>query len=67
MTQHQGHLFEGSAQAIAPGLVLLSAHADTSAVARAIAPLLHTSPLRQMTVPGGGRMAVAMSNCGALG
>jgi DNA oxidative demethylase len=71
MTPHQGHLFEGeaegSAQATAPGLVLFSAFADTSALARAIAPLLHSSPLRQMTVPGGGRMAVAMSNCGSLG
>jgi DNA oxidative demethylase len=71
MSKHQRQLFEadadGSTEALALGLVLLRSYADASALMQTIAPLLHTSPLRQMTVPGGGRMAVAMSNCGAVG
>jgi DNA oxidative demethylase len=74
MNQPQGQLFESnanaagsSAQALVPGLVLLRGYADADALMQLIQPLLITSPLRQMTVPGGARMAVAMSNCGALG
>jgi DNA oxidative demethylase len=75
MTPQQGHLFKGDAigeaggcaQALVPGLTLLRGYADGSALMQTIAPLLHRSPLRQMVVPGGGRMAVAMSNCGSLG
>jgi DNA oxidative demethylase len=75
MSKSQGQLFDGdaaqaagsSSQALAPGLVLLRAHVDADALMQLIQPLLITSPLRHMTVPGGGRMAVAMSNCGAVG
>jgi DNA oxidative demethylase len=67
----QAHLFDEvsgtSPQALAPGLMLLREFADAQDLMHAIAALLHVSPLRRMMVPGGGRMAVAMSNCGALG
>jgi DNA oxidative demethylase len=67
----QASLFDSEACAaphnLAPGLVLLPSFADASALMQTIARLLASSPLRHMTVPGGGRMAVAMSNCGALG
>jgi DNA oxidative demethylase len=72
MSNQQSQLFEadaagGSVQTLAPGLMLLTGYADATSLMDDILPLLAVSRLRQMTVPGGGRMAVSMSNCGALG
>jgi DNA oxidative demethylase len=54
-------------ETLAPGLLHLPGFANTPALRQEIDALLPVSPLRQMAVPSGGRMAVAMSNCGALG
>jgi DNA oxidative demethylase len=52
---------------LADGLMYLCSYANTADLAVQIQALVQVSPLRQMHVPSGGRMAVAMSNCGALG
>jgi DNA oxidative demethylase len=49
------------------GLVLLRGWADAAALQAQINTLLTVSPLRHLMVPSGGRMSVAMSNCGDLG
>lgn len=54
---------------IAPGAVVLRGFAGANA-ARLLVDLEHVSaaaPFRQMVTPGGFRMSVAMTNCGALG
>lgn len=58
-----------AAQPLAPGAVLLRGFATSGAAAllQALEALLDSAPWRHMTVPGGGRMSVAMSNCGAFG
>jgi alkylated DNA repair protein (DNA oxidative demethylase) len=56
-------------QALAPGALLLRGLA-TEAAATLLVDLqgvLDQAPLRHMLTPGGFRMSVAMSNCGALG
>lgn len=52
-----------------PGAALLAgfALADEQRLLRETEALLALSPLRQMLTPGGFRMSVAMTNCGALG
>src|SRR5688500_8879258 len=53
----------------APGAVLLRRSA-TGQAAALLADLRHVAaeaPLRHMVTPGGFRMSVAMTNCGALG
>jgi DNA oxidative demethylase len=73
MTSTQMNLLPSDSeyQALADGLLLLPGHAATAALRQTIDALTAVSPLRQMTVPfrsqTGGRMAVAMSNCGSLG
>ena len=54
---------------IAPGAVLLpgAALGEAPALLAAIRDVLARAPWRQMLTPGGFRMSVAMSNCGALG
>ena len=54
---------------LCPGAVLLHgfALADAAAVLAAVAGVTTAAPFRRMTTPGGFRMSVAMSNCGALG
>jgi alkylated DNA repair protein (DNA oxidative demethylase) len=53
---------------LAAGAVLLRGQAgDTSALADAITAVVARSPWRHMHTPGGGRMSVAMSSCGAAG
>jgi alkylated DNA repair protein (DNA oxidative demethylase) len=54
---------------LAPGAVLLRGFAAAAAgeLWRDIAKVLDGAPLRHMVTPGGQRMSVAMSNCGALG
>lgn len=67
---HSLDLFERPAQQpIAPGAVLLHgfALADAAQLLADIAQVTGAAPLRHLITPGGFRMSVAMSNCGALG
>jgi DNA oxidative demethylase len=54
---------------LAPGAVLLRGLAvpDDAALLADVERVLNEAPLRYMVTPGGFRMSVAMSNCGALG
>jgi alkylated DNA repair protein (DNA oxidative demethylase) len=49
------------------GVVMLRRFADPASLAGEIAALLAAAPLRHMETPGGRRMSVAMSSCGACG
>ena len=55
--------------AITPGAVLLRGFALAGAadVLRDLASVIQISPFRHLTTPGGLRMSVAMTNCGACG
>jgi DNA oxidative demethylase len=57
----------GHALTLAEGLTLFRAAADTKSLNDDVQAVIASAPWRHMQVPGGGRMAVAMSNCGALG
>jgi alkylated DNA repair protein (DNA oxidative demethylase) len=54
---------------IATGALLLPAYAlpHEAAIIHAIDAISSTAPFRNMLTPGGFRMSVAMTNCGALG
>jgi alkylated DNA repair protein (DNA oxidative demethylase) len=54
-------------QKLEDGFVCLRSRAQTACLMAHIARITQFAPFRHMTVPGGGQMAVAMSNCGALG
>ena len=58
-----------SPEPLAPGAVLLRAFAldEDGALRQAIDGIDAQAPFRHMTTPGGYRMSVAMTNCGALG
>jgi alkylated DNA repair protein (DNA oxidative demethylase) len=58
-----------SEQVLAPGALLLRAYAvaEQDALLDALEALVAQAPLRHMQTPGGRRMSVAMTNCGALG
>ncbi len=58
-----------SPEPLAPGAVLLRAFAldEDGALRRALDGIGAGAPFRHMTTPGGYRMSVAMTNCGALG
>jgi alkylated DNA repair protein (DNA oxidative demethylase) len=60
---------EPGGQAIAPGATLLrgGARAQGAALLAAAGEVIRQSPLRHMITPGGFRMSVAMTNCGAAG
>ena len=69
-------LFEGleesalpATQPLAPGAVLLRgfARAQEMQLLAGVEAVLVQAPLRHLITPGGFRMSVAMSNCGALG
>lgn len=70
-----GVLFEdlnakpGATEPLAEGAVLLRGHAldDVKALMTAIDEVAAAAPWRNMTTPGGYRMSVAMTNCGAFG
>ena len=70
-----GVLFEdleakpGECQPLAEGAVLLHGYAlnDATALMSAIDAVVAAAPWRNMTTPGGHRMSVAMTNCGAFG
>ena len=56
-------------QSLAPGAVLLHCFAVTSeeALLADLEQIIRSAPLRHMVTPGGFRMSVALTNCGALG
>ena len=56
-------------ESLAPGAMLLRgwARPDDVALLADLETVLERAPLRHMVTPGGFRMSVAMSNCGALG
>ena len=56
-------------QALAPGAVLLRGFAtrEESALLEGVRSVEAQAPMRHMVTPGGYRMSVAMTNCGALG
>lgn len=58
-----------SPRTIAPGAVLLGGFAlpDADTLLAALPEILAVAPFRHMVTPGGRRMSVAMTNCGALG
>ena len=60
---------EPEMESLAPGAMLLHGRAKSDAVALLadLQAVLDQAPLRYMITPGGFRMSVAMSNCGALG
>jgi alkylated DNA repair protein (DNA oxidative demethylase) len=67
-----GDLFDGMAQghvALAPGATLLRgfARAELPEVVAAARSIAEAAPFRHMTTPGGHRMSVAMTSCGAVG
>jgi alkylated DNA repair protein (DNA oxidative demethylase) len=55
--------------AIAPGAMLLSGFARSTeeSLVAALEAVVAFAPFRHMSTPGGHRMSVAMTNCGALG
>jgi alkylated DNA repair protein (DNA oxidative demethylase) len=58
-----------SAEALADGAVLLRGFAlqDAPALLSAIGDISRAAPFRHLVTPGGFRMSVAMTNCGAVG
>ena len=60
---------ETSLEPLAPGAVVLRrfALAEDVQLLAALQAVIEQAPLRHMVTPGGFRMAVAMTNCGALG
>jgi alkylated DNA repair protein (DNA oxidative demethylase) len=60
---------EPQEQPLAPGAVLLRgfARGRTESLLAAVRAVASRAPLRFMTTPGGYRMSVAMTNCGAAG
>lgn len=64
-----GSLFDPEPLLLGPGALLLPGFAlqEAPALLAEVAAVTAQAPLRQMLTPGGQRMSVAMSNCGALG
>lgn len=54
-------------RALASGAVLLPRHVDGAEVWAVVRQIAMAAPFRHMTTPGGKRMSVAMTNCGAQG
>ncbi|MEN8640166.1 DNA oxidative demethylase AlkB [Pseudomonas sichuanensis] len=69
MIQSDLDLFGPQPQRLASHTVLLPGFAlgEVEALLDALRPVLRAAPWRHMHTPGGQRMAVALSNCGALG
>lgn len=57
------------AQALAPGALLLPAHAaaDAALLLAELLAVAELAPFRHLVTPGGATMSVAMTNCGRLG
>lgn len=64
-----GSATEVRLEALAPGAVVLRgfASADAPTLLEDLQRVIAAAPLRHMVTPGGFRMSVAMTNCGALG
>lgn len=64
----QGEI-ESRPQRLGPGAVVLRgfATADEAALLAALQGVIAKAPFRHMVTPGGARMSVAMTNCGAFG
>ena len=62
-------LFEESTESLGEGAVVLRGFAlpEETALLAALGKVAKLAPFRHMTTPGGYRMSVAMTNCGALG
>lgn len=58
---------ERDREELVPGCTLLRRFAKAPELVAAIADLAAIAPFRRMTTPGGFRMSVAMTNCGAVG
>jgi alkylated DNA repair protein (DNA oxidative demethylase) len=58
---------EAEVDALPEGLWRSHAFFDEAAVAADVARIAEAAPFRQMRVPGGGLMSVAITNCGAAG
>jgi len=58
-----------SEQVLAPGATVLRGFAcgDEAALLAALSSVIAAAPLRHLLTPGGFRMSVGMTNCGALG
>ncbi|SES06836.1 DNA oxidative demethylase AlkB [Pseudomonas soli] len=69
MIQSDLDLFDANPQQLAARTTLLPgfALAELEPLLDALRPVLRAAPFRHMQTPGGLRMAVALSNCGALG
>ncbi|QVM89056.1 DNA oxidative demethylase AlkB [Pseudomonas entomophila] len=69
MIQSDLDLFGHQPQHLASRTVLLPGFAlnDIEPLLDALRPILRAAPFRHMRTPGGQRMAVALTNCGALG
>ena len=69
MIQSDLDLFGPQPQHLASHTVLLPGFAlkDIEPLLDALRPILRAAPFRHMHTPGGQRMAVALTNCGALG
>ncbi|MDH0648348.1 DNA oxidative demethylase AlkB [Pseudomonas sp. GD03858] len=69
MIQSDLDLFDQQPQRLASHTVLLPGFvlADIEPLLDALRPVLRAAPWRHMHTPGGLRMAVALTNCGALG
>ena len=69
MIQSDLDLFGPQPQRLASHTVLLPgfALAELEALLDALRPVLRAAPFRHMQTPGGLHMAVALTNCGALG
>ncbi|QXI36307.1 DNA oxidative demethylase AlkB [Pseudomonas xantholysinigenes] len=69
MIQSDLDLFGPQPQRLASHTVLLPgfALAELEALLDALRPVLRAAPFRHMRTPGGQQMAVALTNCGALG
>ena len=52
---------------LAPDLMLLRGFAASTPLLASIETIVAAAPLRHLTTPGGGRMSVAMTNCGPWG
>ena len=54
-------------QALAPGMFLLRRFVDAARLLPAVQRIAARAPFRHLHTPGGGRMSVAMTNCGDVG
>ena len=69
MTMELFEAAEPRTDTLAPGAVVLRgfARSDEAALLADLAAVVERAPFRHMVTPGGFRMSVAMTNCGALG